>query len=362
MKRFDCVSCGFRISFEDDICENCGALLGFDAVSMSMVALQPARSALLFFKAGNQRHFGRYCRNHKYDACNWIVPVHEHGKEASDFCRACQLNRTIPNLREPENLTSWREMERAKKRLVYSIQRFGLPLNGNFSHPRIAFDFVRNAMTGHSNGVITIDIRESDPVERERTRKHFNEPYRTLLGHLRHESGHYFWPLLLQSEHHLREFRKEFGDERLDYKTALLSYYKKGAAFNWHTNFVSAYASSHPLEDWAETWAHYLHMVSSIDTAESEGLEPKSPSVSEPGWRRQARDVYKEGSFPELLERWLTLTAAINSLTRNMGYTDFYPFLLSPPAKRKMAFVHHIIRERVPDEATAGCELQLQRV
>jgi hypothetical protein len=198
--------------------------------------------------------------------------------------RACQLNRTIPHLETPGNLLRWQRLEAAKHRLVYGLLRFGLPLTSRAEDPQagLAFDFLADsgpafrenaqAMTGHSQGLITINIAEADDAERERHRQDMAEPYRTLLGHFRHEIGHYYWERLVRGGTWLEPFRALFGDERQDYGAGLERHYAAGPRPDWSQRFVSAYAGMHPWEDWAETWAHYLHIVDTLETANAFGL------------------------------------------------------------------------------------------
>lgn len=342
MRNFACAQCGQKVYFENDKCLQCQSALGFLAQQQTVATLQPAEIAGQYRILGDRD--GRivtYCANAAHGVCNWLTP----STDASTFCEACLLNRTIPNLAEPGSLAAWRDLEQAKKRLVYSLLRFDLPFNQpvNGKGP-IAFDFVRNAMTGHLDGLITIDIVEADAVERERQRQQFGEPYRSLLGHLRHESGHFYWMLLVEAAGRLDDFRALFGDEQQDYAAALARHHAEGPPADWAEHHVSAYASAHPWEDWAETWALYLHIVDSIDTADAEGVEP--PSVD--GAVRVTSvqyDVYRDGSFQMLTARWVPLTIAMNSLGRSLGYTDFYPFIIPQPGYRKLEFVHDLIRQ-----------------
>lgn len=219
-------------------------------------------------------------------------------------------------------------------------------LDGNTAHSGtpLTFDFVAKAVTGHDNGVITLDVLEADDVERERRRQFLDEPYRSLLGHLRHESGHYYWMLLVDRDESIESFRTMFGDERQDYQAALSSHYAEGAPANWAENFVSAYASAHPWEDWAETWAHYLHMVDAVETAEAEGMEPRAAGLLfGAAWPFKKYDVYRQVSFESLIERWVPLSLSMNSLSRSLGHRDFYPFVISAPVRAKLAFVHRVV-------------------
>ena len=346
MKNFACGKCGNTVYFENVKCVKCGSTLGFDSVEQSIAAIANAGKSkatpnvAIYRKlnAGPDNVVMRYCANAEFGVCNWLTPE----GEANIFCQACDLNRIIPNLSEAGSLRAWRDIEHAKKRLVYSLIRLGLPFDGSASTKGpLTFDFVRNALTGHLDGVVTIDVSEADAVERERQRKQFNEPYRSLLGHLRHESGHYYWMVLVEEADRLEEFREIFGDERDDYDAALTRHHANGPAPDWQERHVSAYASAHPWEDWAETWAHYLHMVDALDTAAAEGMEGH-------GLRLDVRDdIYSSMTFDGLMARWIPLTIAMNSLSRSMGHDDFYPFVIPEPAFDKLGFVHRVIHERV---------------
>ena len=58
-----------------------------------------------------------------------------------------------------------------------------------------------------------------------------------------------------------------------DYAAALSSHYQIGAPAGWEEDFITAYAASHPWEDWAETWAHYLQILDGLETCEGLGIE-----------------------------------------------------------------------------------------
>ena len=343
MKTFVCSRCANKVYFESTACVSCRHPLGFHPAALSIQALVPSGTAGHYRRAGTAR-LVQYCSNAVHGVCNWLT---DEGDPAS-LCSACDLNRTIPNLSEAGNLRAWRDLEQAKKRLVYSLLRFGLPFGpSNVPQGPLTFDFVRDSGTGHLDGVITIDVTETDAVERERRRQYFGEPYRSLLGHLRHESGHFYWRLLVESAGKLAQFRAQFGDERLDYQTALAHHRSGGPPPDWQARFVSAYASSHPWEDWAETWAHYLHMVDALDTAEATGMEPRAAGFSLGAiWPFKPTDVYREVSFDALMERWVPLTTAMNTLSRSMGHDDFYPFVISSATVAKLAFVHRVVRAK----------------
>lgn len=343
MEKFKCTRCGTRVFFINRSCLKCGSSLGFDAGEGVMSALEPKPNGPgLFRRIGSRRTEDvRYCSNYAHGVCNWLTGA----GDGNGLCVACDLNRMIPNLAEPGSLAKWGDFERAKKRLVYSLLRFGLPLGSSSAAGRLVFDFARDITTGHLDGVITVDMAEADAVERTRTREQLAEPYRSLLGHLRHESGHYYWSLLVDAGNRHDEFRALFGDERASYQDSMSRHYNSGPPADWPHRFVSAYASMHPWEDWAESWAHYLHMVDAVDTAEAEGMEPRASGLSFGAvWPFRSYDVYREESFEAIVERWIPLTIALNSLNRSMGHDDFYPFVTPAPAYEKMALIHRFIR------------------
>jgi hypothetical protein len=348
MKQFACTYCGNKTYLTNVSCVQCGHRLGFDADMLTIVAIGHEGAGIGPFRQVGKNDGARfyYCANAVHGVCNWLVP--EGGP--SGFCIACQLNDTIPDLTGPGNLQSWNELEQAKKRLIYSLLRFGLPLDAtHLGKEGLKFKFVADKLTGHLDGIITINIAETDAVERERQRQNFDELYRTLLGHLRHESGHFYWAVLVEETDQLEAFRALFGDENQDYAKSLERHHANGPADGWQLNYVSAYASTHPWEDWAETWAHYVHMVDAVETAEMEGIEPRAANLdSEPV--RPVRysgtyDVYRDGTFDDLKQRWVPLTIALNRLSRSLGHNDFYPFVTPVAAYEKLAFVHRLIRQ-----------------
>jgi len=349
MKNFACTNCNNTIYFENVSCLKCGHAVGFHVPSLAMVALEEVPPANGLFKMvnGKRDDLLQRCSNASYGVCNWMTPAND----ADTLCDACDLNRTIPNLSEPGSLNAWFQLELAKKRLTYGLLRFDLPLDAGKSPPgRLTFDFARNTKTGHLDGVISVDIMEADSVERERQRQLFGEPYRTLLGHFRHESGHFYWSMLVDGTKRLEEFRSLFGDERQIYSDAINRHHAMGAPADWQDHYVSAYAAAHPWEDWAETWAHYLHMTSAVDTAEAAGMEPRATGLSFGAvWPFRKYDIYREESFDSLMDRWIPLTLAMNRLARGMGHEDFYPFVISAPAYKKLDFVHRVIRGRDGD-------------
>jgi hypothetical protein len=341
---FTCGHCSQTVYFDNVVCEICGSALGFDSDALQMRTLYPNGDGHLATPAS--RHGAMvYCCNYDHHICNWLVPDERQG----ELCLSCGLNRTIPDLTLAGNVERWFEFEKAKRRLIYTLIRLGLPVEsaGAINNaPPLAFDILADVKTGHEEGLITLNLAEADPSIREQVREQMNEPYRTVLGHVRHESGHYYWVALIDNSRWLARFRDLFGDERADYAGALADYHRNGPRPDWAQNYISAYATAHPWEDWAESWAHYLHMVEALDTATDSHIEPRLPrSKSRGSWfSMPLSNSYRATSAKALIDRWIPLALAMNNLNRSMGLPDFYPFVVSPAAAEKLDFIHQVIK------------------
>ncbi len=282
MRLFHCAHCQNLVYFENHQCVSCGHALAYLPDQQIVSSLDGDGDDRTSPTAPGRKY--RLCANYsQHNVCNWAVPL----PSTESLCPSCQLTRVIPDLSLPACLAAWYKLEVAKRRLLYEIFALGLPVwpKSEDEARGLAFEFLADpadpaappVLTGHEDGVITIALAEADDVERERRRSQLHEPSRTLLGHFRHEVGHYYWDRLIRDQGGLEGFREVFGDERADYAAALKRYYEKGAPPDWTENFISAYASSHPWEDWAETWTHYLHMVDSLETAKAGGVRFASP-------------------------------------------------------------------------------------
>ena len=352
MRTFDC-PCGNKLSFENSICLNCGGQLGYIPGLQMIARINPARNNLWRAKTahGDAGQFRKCVNYEEFNACNWLIPA----GDPSSFCHACRLNSVIPDLSVDENVRLWFRIEQAKRRLVYTLDMLGLPVFGKHvdRNRGLAFEFLRDQssdsgeflnelggdqhiLTGHKTGIITINIAEADPGARERMREQMSEGYRTLLGHFRHEVAHYYWDLLVRDSEYLERVRALFGDERQDYEEALSTYYANGPLENWPDSHISAYASAHPWEDWAESWAHYLHMADTLETANDLGLSIRGSGVEPlvPG---------NPGRLQLILEEWTELTNALNALNRSMGLPDAYPFAIGSGAADKLWLIDEII-------------------
>lgn len=349
MKNFRCV-CGNVLYFENTQCVACGHAVGYLPDKRVISALEPQAGETWRALAADDALY-RMCDNYAHArVCNWMLPADDPQR----LCESCRLDRVIPDLSLPHNHTLWYRVESAKRRLLYTLFALRLPVVGEQEDPEngLAFAFLadadataefsdkadrRRVLTGHGNGLITINIAEADAGVLENERERMQELYRSLLGHFRHESGHYYWDRLVRDSRWLGEFRGLFGDERRDYQQALERYYQTGNHGRWRERHISAYASAHPWEDWAETWAHYLQMIDTLETAEDAGVAIGGRAVrSLSGAPRLA--------FEEMKEEWVRLTLAMNAMTRSLGLSDPYPFVFSEHATVKLHFVHDVVQ------------------
>jgi hypothetical protein len=312
------------VFFENTVCLASGTPLGFDPELREMVTPDPARH--------------KHCANSSVAACNWLLPV----DDPHDLCRSCRLTRTRPPDADDAAHAEFVHAEAAKRWLVFQLLELRLPVSSDRENDAggVVFDLLSSShglvTTGHQDGVITLDVSESDDAHRERVRQQLDEPYRTVLGHFRHEIGHYYWPILVELTGHVDRYRALFGDERADYQAALDRHYSAGPPADWSTSYVSAYATVHPWEDWAETFAHVLHILDTLQTADAFGVRV----AGEPSTREPLRE-----RFDRVLEAWLPLTRALNAVNRSMGNDELYPFVLAPAVIDKLRFVHDLVLE-----------------
>lgn len=351
MRSFACQYCGQLLFFENSHCLRCGAALGFVPSRLELCAIDWLRGNTYKVAGGVDGRLYRRCARVQLAACNWLV---EDGE--SELCESCRLTATAPKLRHDGDLSAFAKAESAKRRLIYQLLDLRLPIISREQDPRRGLEFILGfrseaepIMTGHMNGVISMDLTECDNAHRERLRAEFGEPYRTLLGHFRHEVGHYYWNLLVEGTADQLRFREHFGDERADYAAALERNYQGPPAGDWAQRHVSAYAASHPWEDWAETFAHYLHIRDTLQTAANFGLHvsPSAPTIPPAGGKLSARasEEVAQRDFGSVIAEWLPLTYAFNAANRSMGKEDLYPFVLAPKVIDKLGFVHELVRD-----------------
>jgi hypothetical protein len=349
MRTFACNVCGNTLYFENHTCLKCSSKVGFSADEMTMVAVQSAEAAAL-----------QPCGNWSdWNACNWFTAGAI--ESTSGYCLACGFDEVVPNLGDPQRLALWTETERAKRRLIFTLLQLRLPLKSSADKRGLSFRLLADervdtgalepptddaVVIGHDSGRLTMNVVEADDTHREAMRKRLNEPYRTMLGHLRHESGHYYFYRLIENTPLIDGFRGVFGDERADYAAALAAHYAH-TSDDWQASFVSSYASAHPWEDFAETWAHYIHIVDTLETANDAGLHIGSRKLAGP-LQRSAEP------FTATIGDWLALSVALNQLNRSMGMRDAYPFTLSDRVIEKLGFVRQLCANVAPRSAVTG--------
>lgn len=338
MRDFTCSNCGQELSFENSLCLNCNSPLGFSVPDRALVVIgspgDKDSPAELTGVVDAEKY--RLCDNLHVARCNWLVET----DDPTGLCFSCRLTRTRPADDDPTGLGAYADAEAAKRRLVVELVELGLPITSYLEQPLggLVFDLLssRNAqvMTGHDNGVITLDLAEGDDVHRTQLRISMDEPYRTLLGHFRHEIGHYYYTVLVTDEHQPR-FRELFGDPDASYQDALDRHYSTGAPEGWEQNYVSSYATMHAAEDWAETFAHYLHIRDTLDTAAAFSFAPAGATYDRP--------QPGPAGFSKIIEMWLPLAWALNMVNRSMGHQDLYPFVLPDPVLDKIRFAHELV-------------------
>ena len=330
MRDFRCPVCGQQLAFENSLCLRCGSSLAF--------ALEEVQFEILDSAGGAADGSGRECVNRDLAACNWLTDA-QH-----PLCRSCALTRTRPADADLAALPLFAEAEAAKRRLVVELTELSLPIVGREVDPQngLCFDLLSSeaeqVMTGHADGVITLDLSEGDDVHREQLRVSMDEPYRTLLGHFRHEIGHYYFTVLVGQGKARPDFEAMFGDPDADYQEALDRHYSQGAPAGWEDRYVSSYATMHQAEDWAETFAHYLHIRDTLDTAAAFAFAPADATLDRP--------LAGERGFDRMIELWLPLSWSLNMINRSMGRPDLYPFVLPPAVLDKMRLAHRLVSER----------------
>jgi hypothetical protein len=311
------------VFFENFRCMTCDSALAYDRAATDLVVLTDEDSR---------------CANHELAECNWLaVP-------GAPLCGSCALTRTRPADNDSAALAAFATTEAAKRRLVFQLDALGLSTDG------LTFDLLSSeheaVITGHADGVVTIDLAEGSDPHREALRVQLAEPYRTMLGHLRHEVGHFYWTVLVDGTDRLDPFRKLFGDERADYADALERHYDATDDRTWTDTHISYYAASHPWEDWAESFAHYLHIRDTMQTARAWGIHIGGPSLDldvASDARLSVNPVAAVTDFDEMVRAWIAFTFAMNAVNDSMGVGPLYPFAPSPTALEKLRFVHDAI-------------------
>jgi hypothetical protein len=324
------------LAFENSLCLSCRSALGFSLSDQALLVIAPGPESEHAGAVDQDKY--QLCANLFLAECNWLV---ETGP-GRQLCTSCALTRTRPNSNDTKAMAAFAIAEKAKRRLIVELHELKLPIVGRAEDPQfgLAFDLLSSehakVLTGHADGVITLDLAEGDDVHREQLRIAMAEPYRTMLGHFRHEIGHYyFYRLVSTSSERIAQFTELFGDPNADYQAALDRHYQQGAPAGWEKSFVSSYATMHPAEDWAETFAHYLHIRDTLDTCAAFGFAPSGATFD--------RKMLGPSGFDTIIEMWLPLAWALNMVNRSMGKEDLYPFVLPPQVLEKMKLIHTII-------------------
>ncbi|WP_022850873.1 zinc-binding metallopeptidase family protein [Limisalsivibrio acetivorans] len=336
MKRYFCC-CGSEIFFENTVCNSCSRDIGFDPDKMRLFTLDHDEATGLREYCRTIERVYKYCDNREMLSCNWLIDA----DSPQIYCASCRLTRTIPMISIDKNRIRWNTLESRKRRLLYNILNHGLTYDecGTVPEGALCFDFLEDqrsnpyvdlefAYTGHKDGVITMNIAEADPDFRASMQISMNEQYRTILGHFRHEIGHYYYDRLIKNSGWTEQFTELFGDPDQDYQHSLEKYYEQGPKNGWLTSHITAYASMHPLEDWAETWAHYLHMRDGLETALSFEIINLNVDYS---------------NFDDLISKWMEFTVVLNALNRSIGRVDAYPFVINPFVAGKLRMIHEVI-------------------
>lgn len=345
MRSYEC-QCGNRLFFDNTFCLACDAEVGWCPTCSRITSLEPLAEGGYRCTQADCGATLMKCHNYAVeDVCNRMVEVGADG-QADTLCDCCRYNQTIPDLSIEGHRERWAALESAKRRLFYTLDLLGLPHGneGDDVELPLSFSFMADQLpdkglwrdtssqqrvyTGHAEGHITINVKEADDIEREKLRVDMNESHRTLIGHFRHEIGHYYWDLLVKGRDEDGS-RAVFGDhDAPTYADALEHYYDEGAPADWQENFISAYATMHPWEDFAETFAFYLDIVSVLDTAQHLGLS------------RAEHD----GSIDGLLRAFHQVGLAINEMNREMGLLDLMPNVVSPAVRDKLDYIHRTVR------------------
>ncbi|WP_341924692.1 putative zinc-binding metallopeptidase [Nocardioides psychrotolerans] len=322
MKAFRCRVCDNQLYVENSVCVSCGTALGYSRTERSIVPLD--ENGRYVDPSGLVWHV---CANLNLSGCTWLAPL-EGGQ-----CFSCDLTRTRPSDDDLVGLENYPLAEAAKRHLIIELEALGFPVVGKDTDPDegLTFDLLssveENVVIGHEDGVITIDLAESDAVYREKVRAQLAEPYRTMLGHFRHEVGHYYEWQLVRGDERLERCRELFGDESKDYQAEIDRHYAEGPPEGWEQSYISTYATMHPFEDFAETWAHYLHIADAIETAREFGLATVGGVAAFSTFRDVVTGV------------WIPLSTALNQINRSMGKEDLYPFVIPAPVLEKLDFV-----------------------
>ena len=326
MQIFHCPDCGKPLYFDNLRCR-CGLEVAFDPDAQTMVTNAAT------------------CANRSRIDCNWVA-------EADGLCRSCRMTETVPDLTSDGNLTLWSRAEASKRWMLAGLTRwgwFGPDDPGDRPRFRMLSEQTRTGsasiIMGHADGEITINVTEASDAELRRRQEDMGELYRTMLGHMRHETAHFLHIRLSEDPAFVEGFRALFGDERADYGEALERHYEAPRPAD--EDHVTSYATAHPHEDWAETLAHLMHLTDMLDSGSAAGL-------ALPGGPPPGTDAYAIEDTDRLVSGAISLSIAVNHVNRAMDLADLYPFVLAPGVRRKLAFAHGHLRATAHGTGAAG--------
>lgn len=348
---YQCEISGLPLYFDNHFSVGANnASVGFVADTLTLHTLTDLGDGSFTIPSFPGRRF-RLCSNAPLDGSNWLVDAHD----TNSLAVPARYNRIIPDTTSTQGLERFHKIGAAQRHLFYSILRLGIPCPDRNADPAggLVFDFLEDsidtvgnlvpAMTGHEKGLISLRAAEADDVVRETVRVSMGEPYRTLLGHFRHEIGHFFFDQLVLGSNMIDEARVLFGDERQDYEAALKKNYEDGPPVDWQQSFISTYASCHPAEDFAECWAHYFHIVDTLESTRAFGLSI-APFKHNDLDVEVTFDPYRADSAQQLVDSWVPISLALNTFQRSMGQGDIYPFVMPPEVVNKLDFINRLIK------------------
>src|SRR5215207_378700 len=331
MQLHHCQRCGHRLAFSAQRCDVCSSEIGYVPQLRGLRSLTPPDGAGVYDAEGDRLW---RCLNAAW-GCNWMLSA---GSD-TEWCRSCRLTRGRPDLARVDAVAAWVAAEAAKRQLVHQLDKLELPIVARSADAPdgLAFDLVdvpgHAVVTGHLDGVVTLDLAETDDRYRDDLRRTLCEPFRTVIGHLRHEVAHYYWPRLVGQTNEVGGFRRLFGDERDDYRQAMDRYYAGGAPAWSADQHITPYAASHPFEDWAETFAHYLHIIYAAETAIAHRFMPDGADVT-------IEQLVEMPDFAGAVATWRQISAAVNDISESLGNAAVYPLDPVGVVVDKLNFVH----------------------
>ena len=326
MRAFGCEVCGAELFFENSVCVRCGSAVGYSREHGTLVAVTADRPI---------------CANLNRCGCNWIAdPASVLG-----LCFSCRLTRTRPADADAVGLAQYWVAEAAKRRLIFGLDELELPIMISDGFAGLAFDLLSSTqgkiITGHLNGIITLDLAESNDSHREALRQSMDEPYRTVLGHFRHEIGHYYCQLLALTPDRRDEFRTLFGDETLSYEEALQRHYASRELAS--SGRASSSARTRPCIRSRISRRCSATSCTSPTRCRRRGSSgccrnriSATTSSRHAGTARKLRKSLLERPMAEVVgETWLPVSKGLNQINRSMGKPDLYPFVLRTAGDRK---------------------------